>query len=228
MVNILLIDDDKEFCELMKEFFVTEGMGVTFAHDGKSGIDAVLKEHSDVVVLDIMMPPPNGIEVLKHVRPKSNVPIIMLTARGEDVDRIVGLELGADDYISKPCNPRELLARIRAVLRRTQVAKSKSPEVINVGPVALDTGARTVRVEGQLVDLTSTQFSVLEQLIRNAGKVITKKELTEKVLDRKLDAFDRSIDMHVSNIRKLLNHSSDKKLIKTIRNVGYQFVLEQK
>lgn len=227
MTNILLIDDDKEFCQLLKEFFETEDMKVTFAHDGKSGVDAVLKNLSDVVILDIMMPPPNGIEVLKQVRPKSNVPIIMLTARGEDIDRIVGLELGADDYLSKPCNPRELLARIRAVLRRTQALNTANPEIINVGIVALDTGTRTVTVEGKLVELTSTQFSVLEQLMRNAGKVITKEELTEKVLDRKLDSFDRSIDMHVSNIRKILNRGSDKKYIKTIRNVGYQFVLEQ-
>lgn len=227
MTNILLIDDDKEFCQLLKEFFDTEDMNVTFAHDGKSGVDAVLKGHSDAVVLDIMMPPPNGIEVLKQVRPQSNVPIIMLTARGEDIDRIVGLELGADDYLSKPCNPRELLARIRAVLRRTQASNTDQPEIINVGVVALDTGTRTVTVEGELVELTSTQFSVLEQLMRNAGKVITKQELTEKVLDRKLDSFDRSIDMHVSNIRKMLNRSSEKKHINTIRNVGYQFILEQ-
>ncbi|CAH1205315.1 DNA-binding transcriptional dual regulator CpxR [Candidatus Nitrotoga sp. BS] len=227
MTTILLIDDDKEFCLLLKEFFKIEDMEVTFAHDGKAGIEAMQAARHDVVVLDIMMPPPNGIEVLKKVRPQSNVPIIMLTARGEDIDRIVGLELGADDYLSKPCNPRELLARIRAVLRRTQLSNTEQPEVINAGQVTLNTGTRTITVNGKLIELTSTQFSVLEQLMRHAGKVITKEDLTEKVLDRKLDSFDRSIDMHVSNIRKVLNRNSEIQHIKTIRNVGYQFVLEQ-
>ncbi len=227
MPNILLIDDDKEFCQLLGEFFKTENIQVTFAHDGKMGINTILAGQNDVVVLDIMMPPPNGIEVLKKVREQSNVPIIMLTARGDDVDRIVGLELGADDYLAKPCNPRELLARIHAVLRRTRLPKYEQPEVITIGDLVLDTGTRKVTVDGELLELTSTQFSVLEQLMRHAGNVISKEELTEIVLNRKLDAFDRSIDMHVSNIRKLLKEVSGKQPIKTIRNVGYQFILDQ-
>ena len=227
MPNILLIDDDREFCELLKEFFEIEGISITFAHDGKSGIDAIMTRNVDVVILDVMMPPPNGIEVLKQVRPRSTIPIIMLTARGEDIDRIIGLELGADDYLAKPCNPRELLARIRAILRRTQQSPSSQPEIFNIGDISLDSGTRNAAVAGVSVELTSTQFNVLEELMRHAGKVITKEELTEKVLDRKLDAYDRSIDMHVSNIRKILNQHSKKQHIKTIRNVGYQFVLEQ-
>ncbi len=227
MANILLIDDDKEFCQLLGEFFKTENIQVTFAHDGKTGINTILAGQNDVVVLDIMMPPPNGIEVLKKVREQSNVPIIMLTARGDDVDRIVGLELGADDYLAKPCNPRELLARIHAVLRRTRLPKYEQPEVIAIGDLVLDTGTRKVTVDDELLELTSTQFSVLEQLMRHAGNVISKEELTEIVLNRKLDAFDRSIDMHVSNIRKLLKEVSGKQPIKTIRNVGYQFILDQ-
>lgn len=227
MANILLIDDDKEFCLLLGEFFKTENIQVTFAHDGKTGINTILAGQNDVVVLDIMMPPPNGIEVLKKVREQSNVPIIMLTARGDDVDRIVGLELGADDYLAKPCNPRELLARIHAVLRRTRLPKYEQPEVITIGDLVLDTGTRKVTVDSELLELTSTQFSVLEQLMRHAGNVISKEELTEIVLNRKLDAFDRSIDMHVSNIRKLLKEVSGKQPIKTIRNVGYQFILGQ-
>lgn len=227
MANILLIDDDKEFCQLLGEFFKTENIQVTFAHDGKTGINTILAGQNDVVVLDIMMPPPNGIEVLKKVREQSNVPIIMLTARGDDVDRIVGLELGADDYLAKPCNPRELLARIHAVLRRTRLPKYEQPEVITIGDLVLDTGTRKVTVDSELLELTSTQFSVLEQLMRHAGNVISKEELTEIVLNRKLDAFDRSIDMHVSNIRKLLKEVSGKQPIKTIRNVGYQFILGQ-
>ena len=227
MPNILLIDDDREFCELLKEFFEIEGISITFAHDGKSGIDAIMTRNVDVVILDIMMPPPNGIEVLKQVRPRSTIPIIMLTARGEDIDRIIGLELGADDYLAKPCNPRELLARIRAILRRTQQSPSSQPEIFNIGDISLDSGTRNAAVAGVSVELTSTQFNVLEELMRHAGKVITKEELTEKVLDRKLDAYDRSIDMHVSNIRKILNQHSKNQHIKTIRNVGYQFVLEQ-
>lgn len=226
MANILLIDDDKEFCQLLGEFFKTENIQVTFAHDGKTGINTILAGQNDVVVLDIMMPPPNGIEVLKKVREQSNVPIIMLTARGDDVDRIVGLELGADDYLAKPCNPRELLARIHAVLRRTRLPKYEQLEVITIGDLVLDTGTRKVTVDGELLELTSTQFSVLEQLMRHAGNVISKEELTEIVLNRKLDAFDRSIDMHVSNIRKLLKEVSGKQPIKTIRNVGYQFILD--
>lgn len=225
MSSILLVDDDIEFCQLLKEFFELENMEVQFAHDGASGIDAILAGGSDVVVLDIMMPPPNGIEVLKAVRETSAIPIIMLTARGEDVDRIIGLELGADDYLPKPCNPRELLARIRALLRRTQSQSTSGGAVLSVDNITLNAANRTINANGTLIELTSTQFDVLKELMKNAGSVISKDQLTETVLGRKLEPFDRSLDMHVSNIRKVLFRVTGKQYIKTVRNVGYQFIV---
>ena len=226
MSRILLVDDDVEFCQLLKEFFELEGMEVKFAHDGAAGIDAILAGDSDVVVLDIMMPGPDGIEVLKAVRETSTIPIIMLTARGEDVDRIIGLELGADDYLPKPCNPRELLARIRALLRRTKSHSTNGSPVLKVDNITLNAANRTIEVNDTTIELTSTQFDVLKQLMKNAGTVLSKESLMETVLGRKLEPYDRSLDMHVSNIRKVLFKVTGKQYIKTIRSVGYQFVVE--
>jgi two-component system response regulator CpxR len=184
-----------------------------------------------LVVLDVMLPGLNGFEVLRRIRNESRVPVLLLTARGEDVDRIVGLEIGADDYLPKPFNPRELVARIRAILRRTKTDKTggpQLPEVLKVGDVELDAGTRTVRQKGKPVDLTSVEFNLLQALLREAGRVVPRERLVDLVLSRKFSPFDRSIDMHVSKIRKKLGDSdAGDDHIKTVRGVGYIFARPQ-
>src|SRR5437016_9713694 len=174
--RILVIDDDVELCTLVGEYLAPEGFLVECAHDGKRGLEAAVTGEHLLVVLDVMLPGMNGFDVLRRIRGKSRVPVLLLTARGEDVDRIVGLEIGADDYLPKPFNPRELVARIRAVLRRTKEGKSAGasvPEILKVGDIELDPATRTVRQEGKPVDLTSVEFSLLEVLLREAGRVVT-------------------------------------------------------
>lgn len=171
-----------------------------------------------------MLPGINGFEVLRRIRATSRLPVLLLTARGEDVDRIVGLEIGADDYLPKPFNPRELVARIRAVLRRTRGdGGGTAPEMVSVGDVELDPATRTVRLEGKPVDLTSVEFNLLEVLLREAGRVVPRERLVNAVLSRKFSPFDRSIDMHVSKVRKKLGDTDSDEHIKTVRGVGYIF-----
>src|SRR5271168_2446196 len=225
-VRILIVDDDVELCELVGQYLKSQGFQIEAVHDGSLGVERSLSGAYSLIILDVMLPGIRGFEVLRRVRAKSAVPIIMLTAHGDDVDRIVGLEIGADDYLPKPFNPRELVARIRAILRRTRPAKAADavPEVLSVGDVELDPATRSVQRAGQPVDLTSVEFNLLEVLLREAGRVVTRERLVNAVLSRKFMPFDRSIDMHVSKVRRKLGDSEeDGDHIKTIRGVGYMF-----
>src|SRR5438876_4313324 len=226
MDRILVIDDDVELCSLVGEYLGAEGFTVESAHDGEHGLERALSGDHLLVVLDVMLPGMNGFEVLRRIREMSRAPVLLLTARGEDVDRIVGLEIGADDYLPKPFNPRELVARIRAILRRTRSdgkSANAAPEILRVGEVELDPATRTVRHEGKPVDLTSVEFNLLEVLLREAGHVVPRERLVNAVLSRKFSPFDRSIDMHVSKVRKKLGATESDEHIKTVRGVGYIF-----
>jgi len=207
-VNLLLIDDDAELTSLLGEFLRREGFTVEAVHEGNRGLDSALQPGVDL-------------EILRRLRQKSKVPVLMLTARGEDVDRIVGLELGADDYLAKPFNPRELAARIRAILRRFEPRTLAPANRIEAKGISLDPGAREVFANGKRVDLTTFEFDILEMLMRSAGRVLSRDALMENFYNRKATPFDRSIDMHISHLRKKLEGGDD--LIKTIRGVGYQF-----
>ena len=221
-MNILLIDDDTELCGLLGEFLHREGFTVECEHEGNQGLQRALEGNADLVVLDVMLPGIDGFEILRRLRQSSKVPVMMLTARGEDVDRIVGLELGADDYLPKPFNPRELAARIRAILRRYEPRPATDISGrIEVNGVTLDPGAREVSAHGKRVDLTTFEFDILEMLMRSAGRVLSRDALMENFYNRKATPFDRSIDMHISHLRKKLEEGDT--LIKTIRGVGYQF-----
>ena len=220
-MNLLLIDDDAELTSLLGEFLRREGFTVEAVHEGNRGLDSALQPGVDLVVLDVMLPGIDGFEILRRLRQKSKVPVLMLTARGEDVDRIVGLELGADDYLAKPFNPRELAARIRAILRRFEPRTLAPANRIEAKGISLDPGAREVFANGKRVDLTTFEFDILEMLMRSAGRVLSRDALMENFYNRKATPFDRSIDMHISHLRKKLEGGDD--LIKTIRGVGYQF-----
>ncbi len=222
-----MIDDDVELCALIREFLEPQGFEIVTAHDGEAGLAKARATDANIVVLDIMMPKLNGLEVLRQLRTTSSIPVILLTARGSDVDRIHGLELGADDYLPKPFNARELAARIRAILRRS-VRQDASQPKITVGDVELDAARRSVVRSGTNVYLTAVEFNLLLVLLRNAGRVVTRDELSKEVLGRLPSAFDRSIDVHVSKVRRKL--SSDIGLsdaIKTLRGVGYIYTLPE-
>ncbi len=228
MKRILVIDDDIDLCDLLTDYLTSEGFVVEVVHDGEAGAERVPAGDYELVILDVMLPGINGIEVLRRIRAVSTTPILMLTARGDDVDRIVGLEMGADDYLPKPFNPRELVARIRAVQRRTAArpAAAASPaEGLSCGDVILDLGGRTLQVEGMPVELTSVEFSLLEVLVRQAGSVVSREELSQQALGRELNAYDRSIDVHVSSLRRKLDVTGNEgERIKTVRGIGYFFV----
>jgi DNA-binding response OmpR family regulator len=225
--RILVIDDDVELCSLVGEYLEPEGFGVEFVHEGERGLERALAGDHLLTVLDIMLPGMNGLDVLRRIRATSRIPVLLLTARGEDVDRIVGLEIGADDYLPKPFNPRELVARIRAILRRTTEEKSSErrvPDSLRVGDIELDPATRIVTQNGKPVELTSVEFNLLQVLLTEAGRVVTREQLVDLVLGRKFSPFDRSIDMHVSKVRKKLGDSEGSSdHIKTVRGVGYIF-----
>src|SRR6202795_1198700 len=225
MDHVLVVDDDVELCALVQEYLTAEGFSLKAVHDGEQGLQQALTNEYALVVLDVMLPGINGFEVLRRIRSVSKIPVLLLTARGEDVDRIVGLEIGADDYLPKPFNPRELVARIRAILRRTRgKGETPVPEAIKVGEVELDPATRSVLHHGKPVELTSVEFGLLQVLLREAGRVVTREALVDEVLGRKFSPFDRSIDMHVSKVRKKLGDSdSGTDHIKTVRGVGYIF-----
>lgn len=227
MDRILVIDDDVELCSLVTEYLKPEGFQVEAVHDGKMGLNRALSGDHLLVVLDVMLPALNGFDVLRRLRDGSRVPVLLLTARGEDVDRIVGLEIGADDYLPKPFNPRELVARIRAILRRTHSGAGEAlvPDIIKVGDVELDPARRSVHHHGKPVELTSVEFGLLQVLLREAGRVVTREALVDEVLGRKFSPFDRSIDMHVSKVRKKLGDTDTEDHIKTVRGAGYIFAL---
>lgn len=230
MPRILLVDDDLELCELLKDYLEGEGFSVHMVHDGGQVLPTVQQSEFDVIVLDVMIPTLNGFEVLKKLRDTCKTPVLMLTAKGDTVDRIVGLELGADDYLSKPCNPRELVARLRAILRRisSQQNTNRSDDVITVDSLRIHLGSRTVHYNEEPVTLTGAEFAVLEWLMRSPGQVISKDILTEEALGRKLTPYDRSIDVHISNIRKKLStKNASKDLIINIRGAGYMLTTSQ-
>ncbi len=234
MSRILVIDDDEELCELLKDYLGPEGFEVEAVHDSDKGIERALSHEHDFVVLDVMLPGISGFEVLRSVRKSSGIPVLMLTARGEDVDRIVGLEMGADDYLPKPFNPRELVARIRAIQRRGETNKEDTSQPVSLkrlvsGDITLDTGTRTVTKKGRTVDLTAAEFDLLEMLLRSAGEVVSRRDLVSNVLGRGLDPFDRSIDVHISSLRKKLGHKiKGMERIKTVRGIGYLYALPEK
>ncbi len=220
-MRILLIDDDVELCALLAELLKREGFEVGMEHDGARGLERALSGQFDMAVLDVMLPRLDGFQVLRQLRQSSMIPVLMLTARGEDVDRIVGLELGADDYLSKPFNPRELTARIRAILRRIETRPASDPRRLEVNGVILDPGSRQVIKGGARVETTTLEFDILEILMRSAGRVLSRDALMESLYNRKATPYDRSIDMHISHLRKKLE--TDRTLFKTVRGVGYQF-----
>ena len=220
--TILIADDDTELCELLREYLGLEGFEVRLAFDGEQALAESRRPGVDAMVLDIMMPRMNGIDVLRKLRKESELPVIMLTARGDDLDRIIGLELGADDYLAKPANPRELLARIRAILRRSNT--QSTVVTLEVGDLVLNQARRELHRDGLLIDLTSTEFSILQLLLQRSGEIVEKKDLYLAALGREPVAYDRSIDMHVSNLRRKLGLAMDgTERIETIRGIGYQY-----
>ncbi|AFK54196.1 response regulator transcription factor [Tistrella mobilis] len=221
--RILMIDDDAELGAMLTEYLAGEGFDTTLVTTGDAGLTAALGGGYAAVLLDIMLPRIGGLDVLRRLRAASRVPVIMLTARGDDVDRVVGLELGADDYVPKPCYPRELVARLRAVLRRSEAAALVAPASIEAGPIRLETEARRVIVAGEIVDLTATEFNLLERLIRAGNRVVAKDELSREVLGRPHETYDRSIDVHMSHLRrKLVERGVDETVLETVRGVGYR------
>lgn len=218
--RVLLVDDDRELLDLLADYLAGMGLAVKTCHEGAAAL-SVAEADYDLMVLDVMMPGLSGLDVLKRLRERSNVPVLMLTARGDDVDRIVGLELGADDYLPKPCNPRELLARIRAVWRRSG-AEADGDVLVN-GDLVVRPAARSVTVAGRDPELTSTEYSLLTLLMRGQGSVVSKASISEAVLGRPLGRFDRTIDVHVSNLRKKLSGAGARDdFIVTVRGSGYQ------
>lgn len=226
---VLVIDDDVELCSLLKEFLGREGFEVNCIHDGERGLDAALSGKYQLAVLDVMMPGADGFSVLRRLREKSRLPVLMLTARGEDFDRIIGLELGADDYLAKPFNPRELAARIRAILRRAEAAATPGPSgeaPLVVNGVELDASRRSVSRGGREIELTTIEFDILQALMRAAGRVLSRDDLMERLYQRKATPFDRAIDVHVSHLRRKLEVEGP--VIKTVRGIGYQFLRSAK
>ncbi|MCC6857247.1 MAG: response regulator transcription factor [Bryobacterales bacterium] len=221
-MRVLIIDDDTDLCALLREFLEREGFQADFEHEGPAGLARALEEEHALVILDVMLPGIDGFEVLRRLRRKSRVPVLMLTARGDDVDRIVGLDLGADDYLPKPFNPRELAARMRAILRRVEMRKAAPAPLIEVDGVELDPSTREVRNQGRPVEVTTFEFDILETLMRAAGRVVSRDELMERLYNRKATPLDRSVDMHISHLRRKLE-SPGKTRIKTVRGAGYQF-----
>jgi DNA-binding response OmpR family regulator len=227
VLQVLLIDDDIELCQMMEEYLEAESFSIEFAHDGQEGARRALSGKYDLVVLDVMMPGLNGFDTLRLIRNTSQIPVIMLTAKGDDIDRIVGLELGADDYLTKPFNPRELVARLHAIQRRVAVrdAGAQKDGVLRVGRAAVNSAERIIEWNGQPLSLTSTEYALLEVLIKHAGHVVSKADLFVQALGRPETKYDRSIDVHVSNLRQKLGMLEDgRSPIQTVRNVGYQFI----
>lgn len=231
MNKVLIIDDDEELCELVSEYLSVEGFTVESMNDGEAGLERARAGGFDLAILDVMMPKKNGFDVLRELRQTSRLPVLMLTARGDDMERIVGLEIGADDYLPKPFNPRELVARIRAILRRAsgEARDLTLPEKIVIEDLELSASSRSTAIDGTEIVLTSLEFDLLAALARHAGNVVKKEELSETVLERELSPYDRSLDMHISNLRKKLGLRADgTDRIKTIRSVGYIYTVKER
>lgn len=228
--RVLIVDDDVELCRLVSRYLQREGFTVAAVHNGRAGVEHALTQGPAIVVLDVMLPDMKGFEVLRRIRAQSQMPVLMLTARGDEQDRILGLEMGADDYMPKPFNPRELSARIEAILRRLAPNPTEtrpgSAERILVEDVELDIGTRVARCAGQKIDLTTAEFELLEQFLRSAGRVLSREKMMPMVLGRQFSAFDRSIDVHVSNLRRKLGLRPDGlERIKGVRGTGYVYAL---
>ena len=222
-MNILLVDDDTELTALLTRYLERELFKVTAVHTAEEGLEEALSGRYQAVVLDVMLPGGNGIEILASIRTRSEVPVLMLTAKGDEIDRIEGLEVGADDYIPKPCNPRELSARLRSILRRGRSTDVISP-VLEIDDLVIDFEQHKVQRQGEELDLTVTEFNILAVLLREAGKVVDKNRLAEQSMQRSLTMFDRSLDMHLSNLRKKLGPMADgSPRIKTVRGVDYMY-----
>jgi two-component system response regulator CpxR len=227
MNRILLVDDDVGLSELLTQLLEMEGFAVNQAYDGQEGLTKALQTDFDLILLDVMLPQLGGFEVLKGIRKRKQTPVLMLTARGDEIDRVIGLEIGADDYLPKPFNDRELIARIRAILRRAaNVEQEQSTnDAVQVGDLRLDPKRQEVYCNEQLIILTSTEFSLLLNLVANSGELVTKDSLSESVLGKKLMPFDRSLDMHLSNLRKKLPERKDSRArVKTLRGKGYIWI----
>jgi len=228
--RLLVVDDDAELCRLVSRFLGAEGYSVQTVQSSRLGVDRALSGDYDLVVLDVMLPELDGFEVLRRIRINSTTPVLMLTARGDDLDRILGLEMGADDYLAKPFNTRELSARVRAILRRTNLAQANvtlaESTSVRVGDLELNAGARTVRCGNELLSLTTVEFDLLQRLLRSVGWVVGREELTKDVLGREFSPFDRSIDTHVWSLRRKVGNTPDgSERIKGIRGVGYLYAL---
>ncbi len=227
MENILLIDDDVEICSMLTDYLGRYGFHVSAIHRGDTGLKAALRTPYALILLDVMLPGLDGFEVLKRIRAVTQTSVLLLTARGDEVDRIVGLEIGADDYLPKPFNPRELLARMRAILRRRSAPEvAIESTLLRVDGLELDTAARSVSQNGKQIELTDVEFAVLEALLHSPGRVVTREDLAEKVLGRKFHPFDRSLDMHISRLRrKLSGNGLEDDRVRTIRGMGYQLAV---
>jgi len=228
MTQVLLIDDDTELVGMFTEYLEQEGFRVACAHDGETGAREALSGQYAIVILDVMMPRVNGIETLRRIRAASRIPVLMLTGRGDDADRILGLELGADDYVTKPCTPREMTARVRAILRRTQGTSTEGSGItLSVGKLTMLPEQRRATWDGVPLELTSTEFNLLEVLARNAGRPVSKNDLSEQGLGRPLARFDRNIDVHLSSLRHKLGTLSDgRSCLQTVYRLGYQLIRE--
>ena len=226
-MKLLMIDDDTGLCELLSEYLSAQGFSIQTAHDGQQGLEFALQNDYALILLDVMLPSIDGFEVLKQLRQSKLTPVIMLTAKGEDFDRIFGLELGADDYIPKPFNHRELLARVKAITRRIEHINSVSNnnnKKLSLNGITINFAAREASVNNTTLTLTGTEYEILALLVKHAPDVISKEQISEEVLGRRLASFDRSIDMHVSNIRKKIAEHIAGEKIKTIRGTGYVFI----
>lgn len=223
--NVLLVDDDLELVGMFRDYLERDGFNVTCCHDGLSGTEAALTGQHDIAVLDVMMPGLDGFQTLLRIRASSAIPVIMLTARGDDADRISGLEHGADDYVPKPCSARELAARLRAILKRLNVSETQATQTITVGILTLWPGQRRAEDDGRQLELTSTEFSLLEVLARHAGRPVSKSQLSEEAIGRPMARFDRSIDVHIHSIRNKLKPCTDgRSRIQTVIRKGYLFM----
>jgi DNA-binding response OmpR family regulator len=226
--RLLIVDDDRELCQLVAQYLEPEGFTLSIVHTGREGIRTAVEGNHELIVLDVMLPDKKGFDVLREIRTHLRTPVLMLTARGDEFDRILGLELGADDYLPKPFSPRELIARISAILRRSgwqsESATASRPPVIHSGDIDLDLAARTVSRAGEPLRLTSAEFDLLRALFEARGQVLTREALVENVLDRKFSPFDRSIDLHISNLRRKLGPQSDgTERIRSVRGIGYLY-----
>lgn len=231
MIKVLLVDDDIDLTAMLSQYLVREGFEVHAVNDGESGVAEATSGKYGIVVLDIMMPRLSGIEVLRRIRVASNVPALMLTARGDDIDRIIGLDMGADDYVPKPCTPGELVARLRAILRRTEARGASgvagSPRILEAGELKLWCGSRRAQWRGGPLELTGIEFTLIEVLAQHAGRLVSKQEISKQAFGQPLARFDRRIDVHISSIRQKLGTRPDGlSWIQSVRGLGYQLLLE--